>query len=252
MTVAGCLDQVALLKATTDIVFCKTALEIVGVEAMFKTTLKDERPEAKMVTTPEKWLPHFVALFTFTLVSAGACVLFAAYFAVPKTDSSARSIFNGKTLSKEYYHVPPSVQLPDFAELLKIICRGFRNAKRIFLLSGDWRHWFHQICLHPSIARFFGLTMKIPSEPEEWEQGMKVPEPTKDSRRACLPMGWSWSPLLAQSIGFGVIVLNLRKYRVDGAGAREGVQDAPSLPFAHPARYHQFRLSVVRQCLDAY
>lgn len=201
VAVAGGFDCVAMLASAKDICFCRKALQIISDEEVFKTTLRPplERPKAVMVTTPPKWFPHFLALISFTLLcksSAGACLMYASYFAVPKADGSARCIFNGKRLSKEHYRVPPPVQLPDFAELLRIICESFQGCTRIFLLSGDWRHWFHQLRMNDKIANHFGLTIKF--------EGIR-----HFYNWTCLPMGWSWSPWIAQSVGFGVLILTL-------------------------------------------
>jgi hypothetical protein len=45
----------------------------------------------------------------------------------------------------------------------------------------DLRHWFHQIKVDPELSRIFGLR----DNEEYWEW-------------ATLPMGWSWSPAIAQ------------------------------------------------------
>ena len=92
----------------------------------------------------------------------------------------------------------------DFADLLRLICNTFRNCTRIFLLSGDWRHWFHQMRLHAEVAKYFSLTIKH-----------SVTGQSKAKRTfynwTCLPMGWSWSPWIAQCVGYGIIILTLLK-----------------------------------------
>lgn len=228
VSVAGCLDRTTLERDVENILFAKAALGIVMRETNFVETLRPpkERPKhVRMVTTHEKWFPHFGLLLAFTLLqitTAGACLLYASYFAVPKADDTARSIFNGKQVSRAWYRTPPSVQLPDFADLLKIICRLFKDCKRLFLLSGDWRHWFHQIRLHPDVAKYFGLTIKA-VDPQDNDE--------KPRRRfyhwTCLPMGWSWSPWIAQCIGYAIIILALLKI---GWAVPESVLHAESPP----------------------
>ena len=68
-----------------------------------------------------------------------------------------------------------------------------------FLIIGDWRHYFHQFALHDDVSSYFGL-----------EQG----EDTYVYR--VLPMGWSWSPRIAQSLSMAILL---------EAGSRAGLLD---------------------------
>lgn len=208
VTVTGCLDTAGLKEVSEKrgIRFSSEALDIVTNVSKFKErTLRETFPISQcghnvMVTTPPRWENHFMQLMAFGLLrraAIGTCMLFATYFAVAKSDGTGRSIFNGKKLSKTFFAPPPPVCLPDLAELLKVISAAFSDCRRLFLLTGDWRHWFHQIAFNPEIAPFFSLSMK-----------------TKERGRECfhwtsIPMGWSWSPFLAQAIGYLLIIVAL-------------------------------------------
>jgi len=204
--VAGCLDTKMLHSDCLEerIQFSTTALNVVTSPEHFErlTLLPNTASKrSKMVTTPSKWSDHFIALISFSLmqiVTAGMCLMYATYFAVLKADETARSIFNGKELSRVFYRTPPPVLLPDFADILRVLCNTFHNCARLFLLSGDWRHWFHQMRLHPLIAQHFGLTIVM--------DGVRC-----FLNWTCLPMGWSWSPWIAQGVGYAIIILTLRR-----------------------------------------
>ena len=125
---------------------------------------------------------------------AKSCIrAYAKYFAVLKSDGvTARSIFNGKRLST-FFEAPPTTNLPEVADVLKELSRSD------FLIIGDWRHYFHQFALHDDVSSYFGL-----------EQG----EDTYVYR--VLPMGWSWSPRIAQSLSMAILL---------EAGSRAGLLD---------------------------
>eukprot|EP00672_Neobodo_designis_P001309 CAMPEP_0174863574 /NCGR_PEP_ID=MMETSP1114-20130205/56479_1 /TAXON_ID=312471 /ORGANISM="Neobodo designis, Strain CCAP 1951/1" /LENGTH=669 /DNA_ID=CAMNT_0016098645 /DNA_START=90 /DNA_END=2102 /DNA_ORIENTATION=+ len=109
----------------------------------------------------------------------------SSYFAVPKTLAFWRAIFNGRWLSL-LCPTPPPANLSDTTETIRRITqfvheRKGRN-KRMNVIGGDLRHWFHQINAAPWMRKLFGL--KGPDGTEyQWQS---------------IPMGWSWSPLIAQ------------------------------------------------------
>jgi hypothetical protein len=110
------------------------------------------------------------------------------YFAVMKGTDGVRAIFNGKRFSSRCA-TPPPTNLPDINVLFAAL---LRLPGKITMVEGDVRHFFHQIKLHYDISRFFCIRMH-----------------QKFWRWATLPMGWSWSPFIAQSISFGVIIETL-------------------------------------------
>jgi hypothetical protein len=105
-----------------------------------------------------------------------------------KGTDGVRAIFNGKRFSSRCA-TPPPTNLPDINVLFAAL---LRLPGKITMVEGDVRHFFHQIKLHYDISRFFCIRMH-----------------QKFWRWATLPMGWSWSPFIAQSISFGVIIETL-------------------------------------------
>ena len=220
---AGVLDTEALHERarTLQCEFAEKALAITRDVSRFEAeVLLDQAvcPTPVMHTTPPQWEKHFTHLVAFsllTIVSAGLCLFYASYFAVIKSDGSGRAIFNGRYLSQHFFRVPPPVCLPDLAELLRTIQDIFKSDKRrLFILTGDWRNWFHQIRLDPKIRQYFSLTMVT-------TQGRRFYHWT------CLPMGWSWSPWIAQSVGYLLLITTLTEL---GFELPLGVRARPSPP----------------------
>ena len=152
---------------------------------IFKTLLKTVPISVDQVT-PIKWKQHLRALEGFTILKrkARSCIkAFARYFAIMKSDGiTARTIFNGKRLSASF-HTPPTTNLPDIADVLQEISQSD------YLVIGDWRHYFHQFRMKEAVAEYFGI-----------EQGEDTFIWT------VLPMGWSWSPRLAQSASMAILL----------------------------------------------
>ena len=117
-----------------------------------------------------------------------------AYFAVPKKDETARSIFSGGILTPLTSRMP-SVNIPDalyIAELIAHMAQKFDNAICISVM--DLRHWFHQIRIPPEWRQYF--TICVDKLLYTWN---------------VLPMGWTASPFLAQAMALGVIAVMLKK-----------------------------------------
>ena len=125
-------------------------------------------------------------------VKWGESLFLSGYFAVLKTVNTCRAIFNGKKLSR-LCPVPPAVNLVDTRGLVREVLSQLRqqegNRKGLFVHGGDFRHWFHQISAPGWMRRLFGLVEDGGNE-YQWQS---------------VPMGWSWSPVIAQSCAWAVL-----------------------------------------------
>ena len=121
---------------------------------------------------------------------------YSGYFAVPKTAQTSRSIFSGNRLS-QCCPVPPTVNLISASELIRLMRQhGTRWKGEYHVVTGDLRHWFHQISAPSWLRPLFGLKTGSKAGPKT---GPKIDE--KRYMWTSLPMGWSWSPVLAQFPG---------------------------------------------------
>ena len=123
-----------------------------------------------------------------TKVPAKLLKFCSTYFAVPKTETTSRAIFNGKRLST-YWPTPAPVNICDTATLIRKILETAERCKKLWITVGDFRHWFHQIPVNLELARHFGIALS-PAETFLWRT---------------LPMGWSHIPHIAQAIAWGVL-----------------------------------------------
>jgi hypothetical protein len=101
------------------------------------------------------------------------------YFQVPKTAIVDRAIVNCAE-TNEGFHEPPPLRLAEFAELLGIIKSYGPHA---IILTSDIRHFFWQIRMPNGDCRYFSTAFD--GQVYEW---------------ICLPMGWTWSPWVAQGV----------------------------------------------------
>jgi hypothetical protein len=147
-----------------------------------------------------KYKDHEAQLASFGLVvpcPVGQVRFVSTYFAVAKSGEppTGRSIFNGRKLSANF--IPPEpINLPEIPDALRRLHEihnqnQFGKKTRVpRVLTADLRHWFHQLTMRPSISRFFCLSFQI----------------GRFMRWATLPMGWSHSPRIAQSISWWLVM----------------------------------------------
>ena len=143
--------------------------------------------------TAVKWHKHLECLTRWGVIEEcdRGLLHISKYFAVPKgkLKNLARTIFNGKALSK-IFHTPPPVHPPRLPEIL----RRMSTLNGYVISVGDIRHFFHQIRVDDKISNYFGVAIK------DTEDGK-----TKNYRWRQLPMGHSYSPWVAQSIALMVM-----------------------------------------------
>lgn len=139
-----------------------------------------------------KYHGHLKALVECGLLiprHANECRWWSGYFAVAKTRQTCRSIFNGRRLSGRS-PVPPTVNLTTPVALLKRLRDHAAERGRIEMILGDFRHWFHQVPASEALQRLFGLR-DAEGHNYLWRS---------------IPMGWSWSPCLAQACAWASLL----------------------------------------------
>ena len=202
ITVAGCFDASLVPPSEADWFEKARALLI------------NERPpiasgKTRARRTRIEYKAHLTALEQYKVVSRQsrgfAAEFICAYFAVPKKDETARSIFNGGVLT-EFTIRMPSVNIPDalyIAKLIAAMAKKFKGAIQISVM--DLRHWFHQIRIPPSWRPFF--TICVQDLLFTWN---------------VLPMGWTASPYIAQAMALGVIVVMMKiNHGIEFKGAHQ-------------------------------
>jgi hypothetical protein len=138
---------------------------------------------------------------TYFAVFKGSCdVCQALGLACTGTQSCelrARTIFNGKLLSQSG-QPPLPCGLRDLAELCITLAKFFRGSSALYGTVGDFRHFFHQFGLSEDISLHFVL--RVGEAFFRW---------------ALLPMGWSWSPVIAQSATITMLLIALETAKFD-------------------------------------
>lgn len=193
-------------------VFAFRALMIVSSLTHFVAELAPPS-EVRRVPSDDVWNEHLRQLIDFGVIERieeGLVLFCSSYFAIPKTDGSARAIFNGKRFSR-LCRTPPQSRLPDIVTVLRTLEEMCRDCPSITLLEGDIRHYFHQIPMEFDITRY--LCINLGGKFYRWK---------------CLPMGLSVSPFVAQAVGMGMILRTLAKVGVD-VSSYVGQSTPPSL-----------------------
>lgn len=158
----------------------------------------------RITWTPRRYRHHFEQLKDFGILepSSDQPLYTSGYFSIPKENGSARAIFNGSKLST-HFPPPPPVNIMSQRDILhKIAAHVFPDRDHsqavekveplpsaFYVIHGDFRHWFHQLPSESGLSRYFGVACA----------GIKYLWKT-------LPMGWSWSPYIAQAAAWTLIV----------------------------------------------
>jgi len=124
------------------------------------------------------------AVGTWTPLKHEHLYSYAKYFQVPKTENKDRAIADSRragTLTED----PPPVNLPHLQQVLTEVAKlGTTQC-----VVGDFRHFFYQHRISRWLSTLFGIACAE----------MLV-------RMVVLPMGWSWSPRLAQCSGWSILL----------------------------------------------
>jgi hypothetical protein len=175
-----------------DAEFFARALRIINSLESFTTEVL---PPPKLfnfgASTDTKWLAHIETLLESRLlaeVGRAEVKAVARYFAVAKADM-ARSIYNGNAFSSRCL-APPPTNLPDMQVLLRELATFIqRHGGKVGWIDSDFRHYFHQIPLLPGISLYFCIRLG-----------------NRFFRWCTLPMGFSWSPFVAQALTMGILL----------------------------------------------
>ena len=143
-------------------------------------------PTAHEWLTTAKLLAKWDVLEPLTHV---AVLCFATIFTVAKGAEKLRFIVDCRPLNA-ICNRPPPVCLPSIIEVLA----KARHARVVVL--GDLRHFFHQIGLPVDTRRYFGVRVK----------GENNGAPSSYFRCKTLPMGFAWSPYLAQAVSLTMLL----------------------------------------------
>ena len=191
------------------IVFASYAANVLTSYAFFIKEV--DPPESRHRKSVEGFDRHFKTLLAgkvsapVRLEDLRKIKFYSGYFSVLKSSGeavTARSIFNGKKFSRGC-RPPPCTNLPDFLRVLEALTKLVRdNGRGFHSITADLRHAFHQIPLDNEETFFFAISRLIDGKESMW-------------RWLSLPMGWSWSPLLCQSIGFGLLLIVLEDIGLD-------------------------------------
>jgi len=185
---AGCLDTNALLRTALKLGWSHAAsnISLITDIATFRTrALAAPIENRRLLRTHPKYQSHIRELErsnVLALEEASFLLFCSRYFAVPKNDDVSRSIFNGNLLSKACVP-PPGVSLMDAVRVNRMFS-DFAAGGMTFGFAGDFRHFFHMILVCKEVSRFFGICC---GQTYRWK---------------VLPMGWSFSPAIAQTIGW--------------------------------------------------
>ena len=136
--------------------------------------------------TAPRWKPHLEVLQASGILvetTRSRLKAVANYFAVPKGTNEARAVINLRALSRRMT-APPTTNLPEIETVLRLLSGTER-----YLVIGDFRHFFHQFRVADPITDFFGLICG-----------------GRCFRWTTMPMGWSYSPRIAQCAAWTVLL----------------------------------------------
>lgn len=205
---AGQLNINLLAKNSSTIPFVVHLLTIIlSVDAFIEvlkpeTLLRNERH-----FTSARYEQHFSDLLNFHIlreVKSEQVRHTSTYFAVPKKGHVARSIFNGKRLSAAC-QTPPPCNIPDITSMIKKLeeINTLGGNEGLSIVCGDLRHFFHQIPIHRQIQPYFGVML-----------GKGRRRPCRSFLWRTLPMGWSFSPSIAQATAWAWLAHSLPHEKV--------------------------------------
>jgi len=193
-----------LKNAEKRVPFAEDAARILldGDYAMSRVLREGLKEEERELAKTESWStrtkPKFldtllllVSIGLFMPTSSSEIQALTKHFQVPKGEDSWRIISDARIFNW-LCRVAPGVNLP----LIRTLILEIAALGATYAVTGDWRFWFYQLAINSELQTYFVVSCA-----------------DRYFRMTCLPMGWSWSPRIAQCIGWGVI---LHRTRVNG------------------------------------
>jgi hypothetical protein len=142
------------------------------------------------------------------------------YFEVPKTESN-RAIGDARS-ANNMFRRPPAVGLPYLPEVLLLM----KSINVKYFVTGDWRHYFYQIPISEELSRFFQVDTGFLS-----------------AQFQVLPMGFSWSPWIAQALGWTIILA--REDNQPPLGVDDATRERANVPGYVVLREHGVEVGVI-------
>ena len=133
-----------------------------------------------------RMLRHLKKLTDAGVVEAGEVICSMGLFTVPKKNMTLRLIQNGKYINT-FMKAPPKMKLPLLPDYIREVL------KHSYAAVCDSVCFFYQLGLPESLRKYFGV--KLAGERGRMFQG----------RMTVLPMGWSWSPAIAQTLSNALV-----------------------------------------------
>jgi len=173
----------------------KTGVQIIRIlhsPEVIQSILKPTSATGRQIKyTGRKYAGHLSHLeLAHVIVSTEAEMirLFGTYFSVPKTIATDRAIFNGSSLT-EHFIPAPGTNLADICRICRKFAEFVTKNGVFYGFTTDIRHYFHQLRVHRRLSENFGLACD-----------------GKYYTYTVLPMGWTFSPVVAQAAGWSLLV----------------------------------------------
>ena len=158
---------------------------------------KDEKEEEQDPDEEDAWTLQEIVTLTV--------IAWITFFCVPKGGGVLRAICNAKWVN-ELFKRPSPVNLADPPRAAKLAAAkigrlarprkkkrgGYTERLKIWIVSLDWRHYFHQIPICWFLQKFFSYAIRKHMR-ERYFRWLGV------------PMGWSHAPYVAQCMGWHFI-----------------------------------------------
>lgn len=191
-----------------------TALLFISDPLVCATYLVEEQPKQREVHySSARYTDHIGLLESWGVldeVELEFATFISGYFETTKGKVS-RAIFNGKKVSK-LFRPPPAVNIPDIPAFIQKLDAFVRQHRRAHVCSGDLRHCFHQVETNALLRKKFCIALETKSldkgERTIHQNDLRVRKKRSRPRVfswQTLPMGFSYSPWVAQSLAWTLL-----------------------------------------------